>query len=68
VKKKQDSMKEKAFRASLNLLAKEFKNYVADQPGNDGDNEIVGRENVFDGENQALSLVIGMSKLPHQKV
>jgi hypothetical protein len=68
VKKKQDPMNENAAKDSLNLLAKIFKNYVADQSGNDGNHEIGGRENIINGENQALSLAIATSKLPHQKV
>jgi hypothetical protein len=52
----------------LNSLAKVFKNYVAYQSANDGNHEIGGRENIFDGKNQALSLIIRVSKLPHQKV
>jgi len=51
VKRKQDSLKEKAFEENLNSLAKVFKNYIANQSGNDGNNEIGGRENIFNGEN-----------------
>jgi hypothetical protein len=68
MKRKRDWLKEKRIEENLNSLAKEFKNYVADQSGNDGNNEIGGRENIINGENQALSLAIATSKLPHQKV
>jgi hypothetical protein len=65
---KHDWLRDRALEEGLNLISKIFKNHVANQSGNDGNNEIGDRENVFYGENQALSLVIGMSKLPHQKV
>jgi hypothetical protein len=68
VTKKPDLLKEKAIKESLNSLAKVFKNYIANQSGNDGNNEIGGRENIFNGDDQALSLAIAASKLPHQKV
>jgi hypothetical protein len=35
----------------LKLLSKKFKNYVANQPGNRGNNEICDGENIFNREN-----------------
>jgi hypothetical protein len=51
IKRKQDWLKEEVFEESLNLLSKIFKNYVANQSGNDGNNEIGDRENISNGEN-----------------
>jgi hypothetical protein len=50
----------------LNPLPKIFKNHVPDQSGNDGNAKVGDRENIVNGENQALSLAIRPSKLPHQ--
>ena len=68
MEEKLDRSMEEELLESLNSVSKKFKNYVADQSGNYGDNEIVDRENIFNGKNQSLSLAIGMRKLAHQKV
>jgi hypothetical protein len=50
------------------LFSQELESDVSNQSADDGDQEIVGRNNVFDRENQALSLTLGGSKLRHQQV
>jgi len=54
--------------AKLNFLAKVLKNYIADQCGNDRNREIGGCKNISNGKSQALSLLICMSKFPHQEI
>ncbi len=63
-------MDEEEFKSfkGLNPLSKKFNNHIPDQSGNEGNHKVVDRENIDNGENQALALGIGMSELPHQKV
>jgi hypothetical protein len=56
------------FDASLNFLSKIFKNYVANQSGNDGNSEISKGEDIPDGESQPFSLTVCISKFTHQEV
>jgi hypothetical protein len=53
----------------LELLAKVFKNDIADQCGNRGNHEICSRNNIPDGENQTLPLLtIGVREFSHQEI
>jgi hypothetical protein len=53
---------------NLEFLSKVFKNHVAKHCANDRNREICGREDLLNGECQALSVAICTRKLPHQKI
>jgi hypothetical protein len=55
-------------RQGSNSLSKKFNDQVPDHSGNQGNHKIVDRENIVNGEKQALAVRIAMSELSHQKV
>jgi hypothetical protein len=52
----------------LEFLSEVFDDYVADQAGDDGDIEIGGRKNVFDGEKEGLAVAICAGEFAHQEI
>jgi hypothetical protein len=53
---------------SLELFPKIFKDHVADQRANDGDDKIRDGKDIGNSRKQALPLRVTVSKIPHQKV
>jgi hypothetical protein len=52
----------------LKLLPEEFKNDIANQRRDYSNNKIGERENIFEGEGQALSGAVRARKFPHEEI
>jgi len=56
------------FRGSLELFTQEFEHDIADEGGDEGDDEIRAREYVDEGEGEGFAVGVGGGELAHEEI